>query len=131
MNPWTDYLVNSHYINAIYHENKPSLNNVDIHEIIFHRDGPKITIRMNLEKYPDAPPKKWIIQKFNTVQITLSLIDVECVNMSGWVDTTYAASINIEKKDGKINFVLKGLNIKLMAKSSFIDIETIAAYTKS
>lgn len=56
MKSWTEYLVSSKYIDSIYHENKPSLNNVNIHEIIFHRDGPKISIRMNLNEYPETPP---------------------------------------------------------------------------
>lgn len=131
MNLWTDYLVNPQYINSIYHEDKPNLNNVDIHEIVFHRDGPKISIRMNLKEYPNIPPKKWTIQKFNTVQIILTLVDIEYVNMSGWIDTTYTADISIEKIDGVIHFDLNGIDVKLVVKSKFIDIESITAYLKN
>mgnify|MGYP003365298543 CR=1 FL=1 len=58
MNLWTNHLVSTQYIDSIYHSNKPGLNKVDIHEINFHRDGPKISIRINLNDYPENPPKK-------------------------------------------------------------------------
>lgn len=130
MNLWTNHLVSTQYIDSIYHSNKPSLNKVDIHEINFHRDGPKISIRINLNDYPENPPKKWVTQKFNTVQLTLSLIGIEDVKLSGWIDTNYIADIKIEKIDGKIHMNLNSDNLKLIARASFIDIESILAYTK-
>lgn len=63
MKLWTEYLVSSKYIDSIYHENKPSLNNVDIHEIIFHRDGPKVSIRMSLNEYPETPSQEVVFSK--------------------------------------------------------------------
>ncbi|MFU2316565.1 Imm50 family immunity protein [Rahnella sp. PCH160] len=130
MKPWTDYLVNARHIDSIYHKDKPSLNNVDIHEVIFHRDGPKISIRMNLNEFPTSPPPKWVAQKFNTVQIILTLVDIGDVSMSGWVDTNYIANITIEQVNGKICMNVSNASLKLVIKSSFMDIESVAAYTR-
>ncbi|MCU6243896.1 immunity 50 family protein [Enterobacter asburiae] len=52
----------------MFNEEEPSLYNVDIHDIVFHRDGPCISIRFNLRDYPSSPPKKWRLQKYNTIQ---------------------------------------------------------------
>lgn len=131
MKLWTDYLISSKYIDSIYHENKPNLNNVDIHEIIFHRDGPKVSIRMNLNEYPENPPKKWLFQKFNTVQLTLALIDIKEVSMSGWVDTNYIADVKIDKIDEGVCVNLTGINLNLMVRASYIDVESIVAYIKN
>ncbi|MFP2424293.1 Imm50 family immunity protein [Pseudescherichia vulneris] len=131
MKPWTDYLIDSKKIDSIYHVDKPSLDEIDVHELIFHRDGPKISIIFNLKEYPSKPPQKWAVQKFNVVQIKLSLIDIECVDMSGWVDTTYTAYVNIHKIDGLIHFNLNGTNLKLSLRAMFMDVESITAYMKN
>lgn len=130
MKSWTDYLVDTRYIDSIYHKDKPNLNNVDIHEVIFHRDGPKISIRMNLNEFPVSPPAKWIAQKFNTVQIILTFVDIEDVSMSGWVDTNYIANITIEQVNGRICVNVSNANLKLVIKSSFMDIESVVAYIR-
>ncbi|AVF33731.1 Imm50 family immunity protein [Rahnella sikkimica] len=130
MKPWTDYLVNSKYIDSIYHKDKPSLHNVDIHEVIFHRDGPKISIRMNLNEFPVSPPPKWVEQKFNTVQIILTFVDIYDVSMSGWVDTNYIANLTIEKSNEKVCLNVRSANLNLGIKASFIDIESITAYMR-
>ncbi|RJT46685.1 Imm50 family immunity protein [Rahnella woolbedingensis] len=130
MKLWTDYLVDSQHIDSIYHDDKPSLNNVDIHEIIFHRDGPKISIRMNLNEYPSSPPKKWVLQKFNTVQLTLTLIDIKDVNMSGWINTNYVADASIEIINDNIFMKLDSVSLKFIAKAKFMDVESIVSYMK-
>ncbi|WP_448886375.1 Imm50 family immunity protein [Citrobacter telavivensis] len=130
MMSWTTYLVDSRYIDSIYHTDKPNLNEVDVHEVIFHRDGPKVSIILNLKEYPNAPPAKWVAQKFNTVQIKIALIDIEKVEMSGWIDTTYIACVDIKKTDGKINFNVIGVNLRLSVEAKFMDIESISAYMK-
>ncbi|WP_148873207.1 Imm50 family immunity protein [Serratia marcescens] len=103
MKLWTDYLIHSQAINAIYHGHGPTLKNVNIHEIIFNRDGPKISIRLNLNCYPKNPPKKWLAQKFNTTQITLSLMNIKEAQISGWVNTKYIADIEVDGVDDEIN----------------------------
>ncbi|WP_153545116.1 Imm50 family immunity protein [Streptomyces sp. RB17] len=36
-------------------------------------DGPTLKLRLDLTRYPDQPPHKWVAQGFNTVQIELCL----------------------------------------------------------
>ncbi|QMM54207.1 hypothetical protein HVX06_17625 [Enterobacter sp. RHB15-C17] len=131
MKLWTDYLINSQAIDSIYHGDRSTLSSVDIHEIIFHRDGPKISIRLNLNSYPKSPPKKWVMQKFNTVQIVLSLLEIKDVTFSGWVNTNYIANIEIDDMNGEVNIKIDNSALKLNVKAGFLDIESITAYLKN
>lgn len=76
-------------------------------------------------------PKKWFFQKFNTVQLTLTLIDIKEVSMSGWVDTNHIADVKIDKVDGVICVSLNGINLKLNVRANFIDVESMVAYIKN
>lgn len=130
MKSWTSHLVDSKHIDSIYRADIPVLNEVDIHEIVFNRDGPTISITLNLNEYPINPPQKWVDQKFNTVQIKIALIDIEEVELSGWISTTYIACIDINKIDGKITLNLTGGDLNLSIKARFIDVSSISAYMK-
>ncbi|EOC1568903.1 hypothetical protein ACI1AR_004363 [Cronobacter dublinensis] len=129
MGSWTDVLVDKSKVSSIFKEEEPSLCNIDIHEIIFHRDGPKITLRFNLENYPSDPPKKWVLQKFNTVQLQLTALDINEVKFSGWEKTNYNLDLNISKCDDLIVISARGEVFCLYIKASYLSVSSISAYT--
>lgn len=131
MSHWFELLVNSQSIKSIYGDETPSLKNVDVHSLLLHRDGPKLSMKFNLNEYPSSPPKKWNAQEFNTVQIVLSFLDLKSVEMSGWVDTIYSVDINISFENGRVILKVVDGDFKLAAESIFLDLESITAYTKS
>ncbi|ELZ8935179.1 Imm50 family immunity protein [Cronobacter dublinensis] len=129
MGSWTDVLVDKSKVSSIFKEEEPSLCNIDIHEIIFHRDGPKITLRFNLENYPSDPPKKWVLQKFNTVQLQLTALDINEVKFSGWEKTNYNLDLNISKCDDLIVISARDDVFCLYIKASYLSVSSISAYT--
>ncbi|ELY2798376.1 hypothetical protein SNN58_003269 [Cronobacter dublinensis] len=129
MGSWTDVLVDKIKVSSIFKEEEPSLYNIDIHEIIFHRDGPKITLRFNLENYPSDPPKKWVLQKFNTVQLQLTALDINEVKFSGWEKTNYNLDLNISKCDDLIVISARDDVFCLYIKASYLSVSSISAYT--
>ncbi|ELY2857404.1 hypothetical protein SMC92_004559 [Cronobacter dublinensis] len=129
MGSWTDLLVDKSKVSSIFKEEEPSLCNIDIHEIIFHRDGPKITLRFNLENYPSDPPKKWVLQKFNTVQLQLTALDINEVKFSGWEKTNYNLDLNISKCDDLIVISARDNVFCLYIKASYLSVSSISAYT--
>ena len=131
MNSWTNLLIDRRKISSIFTDKEPSLHHVDLHDIIFHRDGPKITLRFNTTSYPSEPPKKWIIQKCNTVQLQLTALDVKEVRLSGWEKTSYILDINISKKDDFIVISARDDIFSIYIKTTFLDISSISAYTMS
>ncbi|MCG8711051.1 hypothetical protein JHU04_004399 [Brenneria sp. 4F2] len=131
MNTWLDLLIDEKKISSIFKSEEPSLYQVDLHDIIFHRDGPKITLRFNLQHYPSDPPKKWLMQGFNTVQVQLTALDVKEVRLSGWEKTNYLLDVNIEKESGLIILSAQDDIFSLYIKAVFLDISSISAYTVS
>ncbi|WP_332630916.1 Imm50 family immunity protein [Citrobacter sp. ESBL3] len=131
MNSWIDTLVDKKKLTSIFNDEEPSLYNVDIHDVIFHRDGPRISIRFNLRDYPSSPPKKWKIQKYNTVQLQLTAIDVKDVKLSGWSKTKYLVSLNVSMENGFVCIRAKDDVFELYIKASFLDVSSVSAYLRS
>lgn len=130
MGHWFELLVNSQAVRSIYKDEAPSLKGVDVHSLLLHRDGPKLSIKFNLNDYPSKPPRKWDVQGFNTVQVVLSLLDLRSVSISGWVDTVYLADLDIGFRDGLVTLIVDSDGLKLTAEASFLDLESISAYAK-
>ncbi|WP_420909309.1 Imm50 family immunity protein [Enterobacter sichuanensis] len=129
MNSWVDLLIDKRSISSIFTDEEPSLRNVELHDVIFHRDGPKITLRFDIKSYPSQPPKKWIMQKCNVVQLQLTAIDIAEVSLFGWNKTHFSLDINISEDDGFIIILAQDDIFSLSIKSKFIDISSITAYT--
>jgi len=128
MSSWIDFLIDKRNISSIFTDKEPSLHNVNLHDVVFHRDGPSITLRFNITSYPSKPPKKWIMQKCNVVQLQLTAIDIEEVNLSGWKKTSYILDINISKENGFIIISAIDGVFSLYIKTKFIDISSVSAY---
>lgn len=130
MTNWLEFIVNSQPIKSIYGDCVPSLNNVEVHSLLLHRDGPTLSIKLNLNEYPLKPPRKWEIQKFNTVQIILSFSDVKSITMSGWVYTNFLMDLVVSNKNGLISLSAKEKDFELNLEARFIDVDSISAYCK-
>ena len=102
MSAWTDHIIDSRPIKAIFGEHCPSLANVNLHEVTLHQDGPTLLLRFDLDlsEFPTDPPKKWVTQRANTVQLRLKALDVRELSIIG-AATTMTATITLtsEKLD--------------------------------
>lgn len=81
---WIDLLQDGRAVRAIFGEVTPSLSAVALHEMRLDRRGSSVYLRFDLDEFPEAPPKKWIVQGANTVQIELHLSGVRSLTLSGW-----------------------------------------------
>jgi hypothetical protein len=82
---WLDEVDNGRFLAAMYDGRAPSLDPVDLHEVLFHRDGPAVTLRFDLPEFPTKPPKGW--ESYNGVAVELLLIGVSSSRLDGWATT--------------------------------------------
>lgn len=102
MSAWTDHVIDLRPIKAIFGEHCPPLTNVNLHEVTLHQDGPTLLLRFNLDplEFPADPPKKWVIQRANTVQLQLKALDVRELSIVGAATTmTTTITLTSEKLD--------------------------------
>lgn len=60
--------------------------NVDLHEVIFHRDGPELRLRFDIAAVPSPLPAKWP-SNASITQFTLSLYGITSVSLQGFATT--------------------------------------------
>jgi hypothetical protein len=123
---WTKLLVNAKAIDAIYSE-APSLLKTRLHEVRLHQDGPRVSLRIELNDYPKHPPSKWVDDKCNRVQLTLMLIDVKSIEVYGWSENNLG-DVEIHESSDGVNLKFRGESGKLECQAGFVDVDTIAAY---
>ena len=80
---WLSKIENVNTVKAIYKEKEPSLNNITLDElsISFEKDL-RIILRFDIEDMPDEVPNQWKIEEVNTIQFTLSCVDVSIKHLS-------------------------------------------------
>ncbi|MET8690180.1 Imm50 family immunity protein [Streptomyces sp. NPDC004732] len=81
---WTSLVRNPEGITSVYGGAVPPLTGVRIHSVVLDRDGPQLRVRFDLCEYPEAAPKKWAAQRFNTVQVELSFGGLDDVELRGF-----------------------------------------------
>ncbi|MFB7875156.1 Imm50 family immunity protein [Nocardia sp. NPDC056064] len=80
---WIDLLDDSRSLMGIFKEKVPSLTSSTLHEIELQRDGPLLRLRIDLNDFPEDPPREWKEGRFDTVQIELELSAVANAEIIG------------------------------------------------
>ena len=126
MSDWTRFLADARTIDSIFGAEVPSLNNVDLHELVLHRDGPKALLRFDLAEFPRIPPAKWVAARYNRVQLRLAAI-VGNVSIEGW-GTRCRLDVSIERVDGVIRMRADSHRIKISIDATALLLEAVSAY---
>lgn len=118
MTIWADFLTDSAALYAIYGDELPALSQIDLHEILLHRDGARVSFRFDLPDFPKAPPKKWKESGFNRVQLKLLVVGIRDVSIKGW------------PPEGNCNFVIfsNGQSISLKVEDGGLSVHLDADY---
>ncbi|MEV3853734.1 Imm50 family immunity protein [Streptomyces sp. NPDC050095] len=123
---WTSLLHNPEGVNAVYQGNPPDLRGVRVHEVTLQVEGPTLKLRLDLPEYPDRPPRKWAVQKFNTVQIEISFSGLRSVSLGGF-KSEISADVSITEGDG-VNVRVTAPGVHLQANAATVFISTLTAY---
>jgi Immunity protein 50 len=130
MPDWTDLLEDPRGIRAIFGDTCPSLDRVELHDIVLGRDGPTVTLRFDLPEFPLDPPTKWRHAGFNRVQVRLLAIGVRELNVSG-LATEMVLNLEIVRDAGlaRVHGATNRIVIDLAAE--FLAVPDVSAYLDS
>ncbi|WP_228989499.1 Imm50 family immunity protein [Streptomyces sp. DH8] len=123
---WTELLNNPEGINATYQRNPPDLRGVRIHEVSLQVEGPTLKLRFDLPVYPDNPPKKWLAQKCNTVQVELSFGGLKSISLSGF-GSEISADVSLTGEGG-VNVMVTSPGFHLQADATTVFVSKLSAY---
>ncbi|MEU2148838.1 MULTISPECIES: Imm50 family immunity protein [Streptomyces albovinaceus subgroup] len=132
---WTALLNNPEGINATYLQDPPDLRGVRIHEVSLQVEGPTLKLRFDLPAYPDHPPRKWLAQKYNTVQVELSFGGLKSISLSGFgtdisadVSITGEGGVNVKTGEGGVNVEATSPGFHLQANAMTASVSRLSAY---
>jgi hypothetical protein len=101
---WHELAENPKAMSQLY-KTVPSLEGLEPHELLLHRDGPRLTLKADFPCFPDAPPDRWVREGYTKVSIQLDFWGIRSVNISGW-STNMLVNIQIERTNsGEISIV--------------------------
>jgi len=127
MKNWLELVTNPDPIFAIFGSEIPTLDNIDLHEIILHREGPKAILRFDLKDYPKQPPKKWLAGQFNKVQLKLQAFGLQDLKLYGFQNRCIVDLTVFEDK-GTIHLGYESAESSLTLEAVALIIDGITAY---
>ena len=127
MERWTDFLMNPQAISAIYGEDVPSLNSINLHFIKLHHDGPTAKLGFRFKDFPTNPPKKWLKEECNRVQISLTLIQLSDTNIKKW-SINNLIDLKIERLSNRLLISTSGDRCDFQLRCTHLLLENISAY---
>ncbi len=80
---WYELADNPQVLSELYSD-VPSLEAVHLIEVLLHRDGTRMSLKVALSRFPDKPPARWKVQGYNTVQLQLDFWNLQTVLIDGW-----------------------------------------------
>ena len=126
---WTECLGNPLPITSTY-SSSPSLEKVRLFELVLHQDGPRVSLRFDLNSLPDHPAAKWRGSEYNRVQLTLALIDVVEIRAQGWTSNNIG-DIAINRFNDQIRLTFRGEGTRIECVARFAEIARLSGYLTS
>ncbi|MGW8981485.1 Imm50 family immunity protein [Streptomyces parvus] len=123
---WTELLNNPEAINATYHRDPPDLRGVRMHEVSLQVEVPTLKLRFDLPAYPDRPPRKWLTQKYDTVQVELSFSGLKSISLSGF-GSEISADVFLAGEGG-VNVRATSPGFRLQADATTAFVSKLSAY---
>ncbi|MET8043352.1 Imm50 family immunity protein [Micromonospora sp. NPDC005215] len=128
MPTWLDLVHDPRGVRAIYGANdSPSLEKILLHEVVLQRDGPSAVLRFDLLEFPPSAPKKWRAQGFNVVQISLMMIGVKDLSLTGWNHRGWASMELVAQDESLMLGVLWG-SVRIQIQADAAAVTSISAY---
>lgn len=127
MRNWHELAENHQILFELYND-VPSLQAVDLIEVILSENGTQMSLKIILPRFPDKSPRKWVENGYNTVQIQIDFLELEEVKISHW-STRNHVDVQIELlADRQIMLSVASLLCSIQAKARSFRISNVVAY---
>jgi hypothetical protein len=120
---WIERFDNNMGIKNLFNK-LPLIDDVILKKIILDWEGPSIIFHLDLNDYPENPPRKWKTSNFNTVHLELDVSLEKLVSLTGWNNETRGT---FQFLDDNL-LLVKGEEFQLECKYSSLCISKISAY---
>ncbi|MDT0309575.1 Imm50 family immunity protein [Streptomyces sp. DSM 44917] len=80
---WAELVANRERLER-YYDAVPPLDGVLVRAVHLDRDGPTVTMRLELGAFPDRPEAEWVAEGCDRLQCHLRFLDVGDLKVSGW-----------------------------------------------
>lgn len=123
---WTDSLDNPRALTSMY-DQAPQLQQVRLLGATLDQDGPRLQLRLDLNQFPQRPPRKWQGQGFNTVQLKLDLFGVEQLQLGGW-GTDNVVDLELERRPDGVAVSATAAGFKLSCRCLMVRVAGVSGY---
>ena len=124
---WIDLVMDAAPVKAIYGPKPPTLEAIDLHEIILHRDGPRMLLRFDLHDFPEHPPKQWTAAGFNRVQMRLLVSGVRKLQITG-LQSNMQVDLSINKDGPLVHLHADNGIVRFDLAAESVIVESISGY---
>lgn len=124
---WTDLVLDAAPVRSIFGPKPPTLEGISLHEIILHRDGPRVLLRFDLHDFPVRPPEKWFAAGFNRVQIRLLALDVQELEIAG-LQSNVQVDLSVKKDGPLVRLHADNGAVRFDIGAAALIVENISAY---
>lgn len=123
---WPLRCENPEAIGRLY-DSVADLDQVELHELMLQRDGPRLQLRFELPRFPDHPPTRWHADA-NVVQVTLDLWMIEDFALEGWQTSNVGVFALTPSPEGlQVSFTTS--NLRLRARCVAARIAKVSEYS--
>jgi hypothetical protein len=81
---WLDVVDNPEQLFAAFGGQVPSLDGIEVRDVLLRFEDPSMTVRLNLADYPSAPPSAWRTRHANTVTAQFTFLPVRDIAATRW-----------------------------------------------
>ena len=130
---WKEHVLNPRLIPSIFKNKEPSLKQIQMQEIAITFGGDlQCRIHFDLKDFPSEAPEKWVQSKYNTVRMSLALIDADVKHFSVCGGVIIGdLSVVFENSSFEVEFKTDGAGLVFRATARWINVDKVSGYVNS
>lgn len=123
---WIEALDDAAPLRAVFGSQALSSNRVELLSLMVDRDGPTVTLGVELTDFPAVPPAKWV--GCNTVHADIVFMAVEEFDVTGFA-RQMTVELDVQRsRDGRLRLTIASDDTQVSVAAGHARVGAIAAY---